>query len=108
MDPVDEYENGYPMMELVIDENGVAHEVHKVEVCFIDESEMEAFREWLKTKGEEFHSWYEGMKRLRGTICEKCNWKDPTQIQCLDGHMQGIGPCEGFMEEDNDEYSGAD
>ena len=63
--------------------------------------ELNAFWCWWNGKGaEEFNAWHEGMKRLQGTICEKCNWKDPTQIQCYDGHMQGLGPCEGFEEDE--------
>ena len=94
----DESEKG---IMLALDKNGVAHQVFEMGIFFYSEQELKAFDSWMKVKGAaEFGTWFKGMEKLRGTICEKCNWKDPTQIQCFDGHMQGIGPCEGYEEED--------
>ena len=61
--------------------------------------ELNAFWCWWNGKGaEEFNAWFKGMEKLRGTECEKCKWRDPTQFQCFDGHGQyrQRKECEGF------------
>jgi hypothetical protein len=94
----DESEKG---IMLALDKNGVAHQVFEMGIFFYSEQEMKAFDSWMKAKGAaEFDTWFKGMEKLRGTECENCKWRDPTQFQCYDGHAQAIGPCEGFEEDE--------
>lgn len=54
--------------------------------------ESAMFERWLKSYGREhFEKWYEGQQRLKGTKCECCDWKDPMNAQCFDGHIQSVG-----------------
>lgn len=81
-------------MELMQNEDGSWSECYMVPVYFRKELERNAFCAWLQGKGSDaFAAWFEGKEKLRGTDCETCKWCDPTQAQCYDGHIQGVGPC---------------
>ena len=86
-------------MELMKNEDGSRTECYKVEVYFESALKRNAFYCWLQGQGDVFEAWFKGKESLRGTECEMCRWCDPTQSQCYDGHLQGIGPCEGYEEE---------
>lgn len=99
----DNHEDG---IELMLDKNGVAHEVFKTEIYFTRKLEMRAFNSWMNAAGAKaFSEWYEGMKKLEGTNCMSCRWRDPTRQQCFDGHIQGIGDCSSWEMEPWQNYT---
>lgn len=84
-------------MELIQGEGGKWQKGFPVEIFFKSELERNAFECWLKSKGTEaFAEWFAGMKKLEGTECMMCRWRDPVQAQCFDGHIQGLGHCVGY------------
>lgn len=66
----------------------------KYKIVLGDFSPLESimFERWLALKGlTEFEKWFHGMQRLKGTKCFYCDWCDPTNAQCFDGHIQRVG-----------------
>ena len=83
-------------MELTQSKNKANEQCYSVTIYFESELERNAFNAWIRGYKNDFEKWFTGMKKLGGTECMMCRWRDPVQAQCFDGHIQGLDHCVGY------------